>query len=243
MEWLNLHSSVLDSPEVVGAEPTDRATWLFLLRYCIGQENGGVILDCQSWGDRKWQQLVRITLPEVKRVSTLWRMNGQDLEVNFYPIEKQKEIEAKREAGRSTVAKRWGKRNCSADSSAICSAHTEGEGKGREGEQQSLNEVSANVSKPTPLQIYEAYPRKVGPAAALKAISKALKAKPPADLLAATQAYANAVKTWPEPDKCFIPHPATWFNRGSYDDDPATWQRDKYGKEISNYREKGLTLV
>ena len=46
-----------------------------------------------------------------------------------------------------------------------------------------------------------------------------------AHLLDRVTAYAAAVATWPEADRQFIPHPATWFNRGSYDDDPATWQR------------------
>ena len=41
MDWLNLHISVLDSPQVLRCDPVRRATWLFLLRYCISQENGG----------------------------------------------------------------------------------------------------------------------------------------------------------------------------------------------------------
>jgi hypothetical protein len=138
MEWLNLHTSVLDSPEVVGADPLARATWLFLLRYCCGQENGGVIMDCGEWGDRKWQQLVRVTKREVSRDCDLWKWDGENMRVNFYPTKKQQEVEAKRKAGRDTVAKRWGKQSSSFDSSdnssAIGSADTEGEGKGKEGE-------------------------------------------------------------------------------------------------------------
>jgi hypothetical protein len=130
MEWLNLHSSVLDSPEVVGAEPVDRATWLFLLRYCIGQENGGLIADCAEWGDRRWQQVVRVTRDEIQRQTPLWKFSSGGLNVNFYPIERQKEIEAKRKAGKDTVAKRWGKQSRSVNSSAIRLAHTEGEGEG-----------------------------------------------------------------------------------------------------------------
>ncbi len=142
MEWLNLHTSTLDSPEVIGAEPVDRATWLFLLRYCIAQENGGRIANCADWGDRKWQQLVRVTLAEVKKPSELWRFEGNDIAVNFYPVQRQREIEAKRKAGRDTVAKRWESRSAqatapadssatsSADSSSKRSADTEGEGEG-----------------------------------------------------------------------------------------------------------------
>jgi hypothetical protein len=103
----------------------------------------------------------------------------------------------------------------------------------------------------TPMHIYQAYPRHIGREAAIKAIEKAikrhvgqpihvglddydiLKAKygPGAAItasrfiMAKTEAYAAATATWPKEDKQYIPHPATWFNRGSYDDDPKEWQR------------------
>jgi len=73
-------------------------------------------------------------------------------------------------------------------------------------------------------QIYSAYPRKVAPADALKAIAKAIaKGKAPAHLLERTAAYAAATALWTEDELRFIPHPATWFNGGRYDDDPKTW--------------------
>lgn len=75
------------------------------------------------------------------------------------------------------------------------------------------------------LEIYEAYPRKVGRKSALKAIAISLRTDAPDELLAKTRAYAAATKSWPDDQRQFIPHPATWFNRGSYDDDPATWVR------------------
>lgn len=72
--------------------------------------------------------------------------------------------------------------------------------------------------------IYSAYPRKVAPADALKAIAKAIaKGKTPAHLLERTKAYAAATALWAEDELRFIPHPATWFNGGRYDDDPKTW--------------------
>lgn len=147
MYWINLHSSTLDSPEFVGAEPHQRSTWICLLRFCCGQENAGRISGAASWSDRRWQQLVRITLKEIRSRSELWRFDGEDLLVNFYPIKKENEIKAKRKAGQETVAKRWETQQTphrSADSSANSSAisstpkeqDTEGErkGKGKEGE-------------------------------------------------------------------------------------------------------------
>jgi hypothetical protein len=106
---------------------------------------------------------------------------------------------------------------------------------------------------PLPDVIYAAYPRKVGKQAALKAIRKAikrlegqpvhigledfdiLKAKygigaaitASRFILVKTEAYAAATATWPEEEKQYIPHCATWMNRGSYDDDPKEWVRGK----------------
>lgn len=83
--------------------------------------------------------------------------------------------------------------------------------------------------------IYAAYPRKVAKDAALRAISMAIERRggESLSLLEATNAYAAAVATWPravrfkrsETGELFdtVPHPATWFNRGSYDDDRAQW--------------------
>jgi hypothetical protein len=74
-------------------------------------------------------------------------------------------------------------------------------------------------------RIYEAYPRKTARQDAIKAISKAMQQCPPDKLLTSTQLYADAVAKWEEYDRKFVPHPATWYNRGSYEDDPATWVR------------------
>jgi hypothetical protein len=72
-------------------------------------------------------------------------------------------------------------------------------------------------------QIYKAYPRKVGRPVAIKAIEKAMAKIPPAELLAAVEAYA---KTRQNEDPKFTPHPSTWFNqeRWSDDDGAKDWQ-------------------
>jgi hypothetical protein len=100
MNWLNLNITVLDSEEFLGAEPVQRATWLCLLRYCIGQENGGRIKGALPWTDRKWQQVVRVTGEEVAATCDLWTWDGEDLVVAFYPTEKEVEVRTKRESGR-----------------------------------------------------------------------------------------------------------------------------------------------
>lgn len=81
-----------------------------------------------------------------------------------------------------------------------------------------------SVGSITADDIYAAYPRKVGKQAAIKAIQKWGKLGLP-NLLTKTKAFAACVAQWPEAEKKFCPHPATWFNRGSFDDDPKEWVR------------------
>ena len=89
----------------------------------------------------------------------------------------------------------------------------------------------------SPEDIYKAYPRKAAPTAAIKAIKKVIETYPALSLLTHTKAFAEAVKTWPAKDRTFIPHPATWFNRGSYLDDPQEWKRGHHSatNEVRDY--------
>lgn len=80
------------------------------------------------------------------------------------------------------------------------------------------------------LPIYEAYPRKIARDDALKAIRRAVEDgnATVVGMLQATQGYAQAVSRWPhsyrfKDGRDLCPHPATWFNRGSYQDDPKEW--------------------
>lgn len=73
--------------------------------------------------------------------------------------------------------------------------------------------------------IYSEYPRKVAPKNAYKAIEAALKEMEYEELLDITKQYYQSVKDKLDtPDKRYIPHPATWYNRGSYMEDPKEWK-------------------
>ena len=73
--------------------------------------------------------------------------------------------------------------------------------------------------------IYQAYPRKVGPAAAMKAIEKACKLIDPKELLQAVRDYEAATSQWPEADRDYIPMPTTWFNQQRWMEDRKEWTR------------------
>lgn len=146
MNWLNLNIQTLDSENFLGSDPTDRATWLCLLRYCIGQENGGVIADCLEWGDRKWQQLVRVTKKEAERKCDLWGWSEGTLTVWGYPSDKEGEIQQKRDRAKTNGAKGGRPKKTEVETevetdketkekpTSVNSAKAEGERKGKEGE-------------------------------------------------------------------------------------------------------------
>lgn len=79
------------------------------------------------------------------------------------------------------------------------------------------------------LQVYKLYPRKVAPKDAQRAISAVLTSGVPLEeLVKRTAQYAKLVSLWPNAyrypkGRDIVPHPTTWFNRGSYNDDPKEW--------------------
>lgn len=94
--------------------------------------------------------------------------------------------------------------------------------------QNQKEEISeANASSPRAARsadfttFWSAYPNKVAKVAAEKAYAKAIRSisgpDPPSVILAGVE-RAKASRQWREG---FIPHPATWLNRGSWDDQPA----------------------
>lgn len=104
----------------------------------------------------------------------------------------------------------------------------------REGVREGVREKEGECEgKPSAVEIYDAYPRKVARPKAIKAIEKAMTSTDPAFLLARTLAFA---KTQP-PNYQFTPHPATWFNERRFDE-PKSWVANGAAKEQS---EAGLT--
>lgn len=233
MEFLNLHASILDSPEVVGAEPIDRGTWLMLLRYCAGQENGGKILDCRTWKDRKWQQLARVTLAEVNRSSDLWTWHGEDLSVLHYPLEQESIVRLKRETARTNgrAGGRHKKNPAETNVGSLSVPKTQpkpnpaGKRKEREGKERELEEEEeARAGEALELipdaaaQLVACYAKPAATRPALEAASHCLRrhaADPAAfaSILTGTKLAANCLRAWP-PDEflAYCPSAETFFH-------------------------------
>ena len=99
MEWIKLQLHVIRSQEYVGCDPTQRATWLNLMAYCVDQENGGRIKNCVNWSDRKWMQLCGVLKTEVTECELFWFVGG-DLLIFEYTKDEQKSVQRKRIGGR-----------------------------------------------------------------------------------------------------------------------------------------------
>ena len=97
--------------------------------------------------------------------------------------------------------------------------------------------ITKAFTKKEVLEIYLAYPRKVGKSAALSKIEQALKSlasdTPARDakwLLDRVKEFARSETGRGE----YCPHPSTWFHQGRYNDDPAEWNRKNVQKPPVN---------
>jgi len=97
----------------------------------------------------------------------------------------------------------------------------------RRGAKRGADKQSDQEDAPTPAeQLYALYPRKIGRLRALAAIDRALERHSRETLVAASTAYAAAVRQYSDAERQFVPHPASWFNGERFLDDPAEWRRD-----------------
>lgn len=253
MNWLNIYTPSLRSPEFIGSEPTARATWLYVFAYCAEQENGGRIVGARAWKDRQWQQTCGVTLAEVEASAPLVVWDGNDLVLHAYPNEKESEIQAKREGGRrggkasgEARKKAMLEASCeaqlpsSASSIASSSPRTEGEGEG-EGEEKRKEKRKGTTQDPSLAaapsaslmgfdEFWNAYPKKKAKGSAEKAW---LKIRDRRTLLPAILDAIDKAKRchdWQKDGGQFIPHPATWLNRRGWEDEVATGHRPTNGR-------------
>lgn len=74
-------------------------------------------------------------------------------------------------------------------------------------------------------RLYALYPRHIGKESALRAIAKALQKHDVEKLAAAVKRFKFCTDRWKRADRTFIPHCATWFNEGRFEDDQREWER------------------
>lgn len=107
MDYLNLHTSVLDGEEFLTATAAQRGTWLCLYRYCAGQENGGRIEACKNWSDRVWLQICAVSAREVSAVCALWTWECEALILTFYNAKNEDRVQRLRGQAANAAHSRW----------------------------------------------------------------------------------------------------------------------------------------
>lgn len=107
MDFINLHTSVLDSEEYVAATVAQRGTWLSIYRYCAGQENGGRIEGAKAWSDRTWLKICGVSLREVGAGCRLWGWEGETLVLRFYNLETEANVNRLRSQAAAGAHARW----------------------------------------------------------------------------------------------------------------------------------------
>ena len=127
MEWLNLKTANLRDPRLLLAPPTVRATWVWVLAYCVEQENGGTIKGAEVWTDREWSITCGVTKSDVLACPRLIVTKDADIHVWGYPADQQQVVKAKRDGAKRAALIRWSKEKVTdaakhADASASASA-------------------------------------------------------------------------------------------------------------------------
>ncbi len=212
------------------ASPPHRSTWLLLLRYCIGQENGGTIEGVRAWPDMKCIRLLGLTQSEIQDESDLWGWEGDNLVVEFYPTDKEKSVRAARKNGRNGVRKRWAmasaippatpRQPLPAIAPAIAPENTEGKGREENGKERCISREAVVFD------IVAAYPIRTDQAEAERAVVEAIEAgEDPTFILAGTRAIAAVIAGVPSGSlNRYLPSPTRFFRERKYRDDPAVWR-------------------
>lgn len=104
--------------------------------------------------------------------------------------------------------------------------------------------------------IYQAYPRHVGKRNAVKAINKALQRIQSGEYKGQSLSLEMAVaglrnrtivfaQSHAGNKGSFTPHPATWFNRSSYLDDPKEWQENEqdHSKQAQRFSKNAVAVA
>jgi hypothetical protein len=68
-------------------------------------------------------------------------------------------------------------------------------------------------------EFWKAYPKKIGKQEAKKAWGRQNGDRPPIELIVSKIAELKKTQQWAKDNGQFIPHPATWLNRGGWDDE------------------------
>jgi len=216
MNWLNIEVKFLRSVDYLSCDPVERATWINLVAFCADHENGGTIKGCSGWGDRKWMQLVGVTLEEVSKPCGLWWVNPDDsISIAGYPLEQEKIVKRNRKNGKKGGRPSSKKPNDTKGDKPDGSVSVMPDG--YDSLKRNSNSKGNNYSDEFE-SFWYAYPRKIGKGSAYKAWKRISGMPPVEEIIKAINAQRQS-EQWKKDGGQFIPHPTTWLNAGRWEDE------------------------
>ncbi len=110
MEYSKIQMKFTRNPTFRSADPAARGVWVSLNSYCATEENGGRIVGCKAWNDRKWMVCADATGAEVQATvaAELAAWDGDDLVVFGYDIVGEQQHSAARVANKARADAHWG---------------------------------------------------------------------------------------------------------------------------------------
>jgi hypothetical protein len=253
MEFLNLHlPKTLRSPEFIGSDPPCRATWLCLMGYCAETENGGRVIGCRGWKDRKWQQICGVTLREVLAETDLWTWDGDDLLVTHYPIDAETNLRTKREIAR-TNGQTGGRRkktdvgsyvgsdigsNVATETEPTLASLKERERKGKEKEREV--EVGGGIDDKA-VELAGLHPKRSMTMPVLRAAAAAIERHGFETVAAGVRGYAAAVAEWTPAERSqFIKNPEVFFAEDLWNQPQANWPSRTGARTAANGNHRAI---
>ena len=119
MNYINIQTTVLRHDAMTDATSAQKGVWLTLMGYCVEQENGGRIRGVFAWNEIKVAKALGVAKTELLEASPLWKQKGDDLELEFYPREKQRIVQSKRKSAHAAAIARWANRATTDTSSDV----------------------------------------------------------------------------------------------------------------------------
>ena len=232
VKWIKIVTDIFDDEKVLLIESMPESDsiivcWFKLLCLAGKQNNSGVFMlnDRIAYTDemlatifRRPVNTVRMALNVFESFGMIELINGVitipnwDKHQSLDAYEKKKARDRLYQAERRAAQKMLAKK--SSDSSpdiAVSEEDIE--------EEKDKNKILANASKGREADFdlfWSSYPKKVGKADAKKAFAKV---KEPVDKLISAVEQQKKSDQWTKENGRFIPNPATWLNRGSWDDE------------------------
>jgi hypothetical protein len=108
MNYLNLETNDMRSPEFVMASARERGAWVSMMLHAVATENGGVMTGAGLWTERHWLQICGLTFEDLscdrngnpEGNTSLWYWISNDLYLWGFPHDKLAQVNAGREGGK-----------------------------------------------------------------------------------------------------------------------------------------------